>query len=425
MMLWRILLLCLLLTGTAHAESGKVALIIANGTYANAGRLPNPTNDAQLVATAARRAGFDAVTLATDLSLTNFQRALRDFRDKAAGAQVAMVYYAGHGIEGGGKNWLIPVDAALKSDLDLPYEAIDLDRVMEAISGAKVRMVVLDACRNNPFGRSWRSSSRAVTRGLASLDVDDVLVIYSAAPGQTASDGTGANSPFATSLAKRLDQPDLPVQLLGGAVRDDVLAATGGEQRPFVSASITGTPIYLMPGRGGAAMGSAPATTAPPVAATVDQATLDALAWQGAMGANSIDAYQEYRRQFPQGRFVRLAEQNIVRLHDVGGPPLEVQRPRANPPAISSSAPALLFATSSERPLDEGELGSLSAAQLRIARNEIYARHGYVFASPDLRAYFMRFAWYRPSGGALKLNAVEQRNVRLLQEAEKARGAGN
>ncbi len=228
------------------AEARKVALVIANADYANAGPLTNPANDGRVVADAARRAGFESVKVAANLDISSFRRTLRDFRAEASGADVAMIYYAGHGIEGAGKNWLIPVDAGLASNLDLAYEAIDLDLVMEAISGAKIRMVVLDACRNNPFGRSWRSATRSVTRGLGTVDVDDVLVIYAAAPGQTAKDGDGANSPFAASFAQRLVQPDLPIQLLGGLVRDDVLQSTGGEQRPFVSASITGTPVYLV-----------------------------------------------------------------------------------------------------------------------------------------------------------------------------------
>jgi hypothetical protein len=256
----RLLIACLLglLATGAQAQEGarKVALIIGNGNYLNASQLPNPQSDAALVAAAARRAGFDSVTVVGDLDLATFQRALRTFRESAAGAQVAMVYYAGHGIEGHGRNWLIPTDARLASVLDLPYEAVELDRVLEAVSGARIRIVVLDACRNSPFGRAWQSGSRAVSRGLSGVEVDDVLVIYAAAPGQTANDGAGPNSPFAASFARRLVQPGLPVQLLGGAVRDDVLASTGGAQRPYVSASITGTPVYLL--------GPTTASTLPP-----------------------------------------------------------------------------------------------------------------------------------------------------------------
>jgi uncharacterized caspase-like protein len=433
-----LLLLILFLSGSiAVAQSAgqgtgrKVALIIANGSYANTSALTNPTNDARLVADSAKRAGFETVTLATNLSLAQFQRTLRDFREKATGAQVAMVYYAGHGIEGSGKNWLIPVDAALNSDLDLPYEAIDLERVLESVSGAQVRMIVLDACRNNPFGRSWRSVTRAVNRGLSGVEVDDVLVIYAAAPGQTASDGDGGNSPFATSLAKRLTQADLPLQLLGGTVRDDVLASTGGSQRPFVSASITGTPFYLVPRS--AASGAAPAKAPAQVAASVDEATLDALAWQGALGANSADAFREYKSQFPKGRFVRLADQNITRIDQTAPAPSRLPQSQVQTAPVRPAQqmtggrlppPALIFPSSSTKLVTFGQLAGMSLPQLRLARNEIFARNGFDFASPDLKGYFQRFDWYQARTTDIQLNPIEKRNIGLFQEAERSRGAG-
>ena len=246
--LFLLLVLALGLAMPAHAQNGRrVALVIANGNYANTAKLENPVNDGRIVADGLKRAGFTSVDVANDQTLTAFQQALRDFRTKADGAEVALVYYAGHGIEGQGKNWLIPVDAKLAADRDLAFEAIDLDLVMQTIGGAKLRVAIVDACRNNPFGNSWRAGTRAVTQGLGRLEVDDVLVIYAAAPGQTAADGEGANSPFASSLARRLPEPGLAIQLLGGVVRDDVLAATDGAQRPFISASITGTAYYLVP----------------------------------------------------------------------------------------------------------------------------------------------------------------------------------
>lgn len=453
-MIRRFILTCVLLllplTGVSAQQAQnerKVALILANGSYESATQLTNPKNDAQLIAASARKAGFDTVTLVENMSLVQFQRALRDFREQANGAGVAMVYYAGHGIEGAGKNWLIPVDAQLKSDLDLPYEAIDLDRVLEAISGAQVRMVVLDACRNNPFGRSWKATTRAVQRGLGGIDVDDVLVIYAAAPGQTASDGDSGNSPFATSLAKRLTQPDLPIQLLGGAVRDDVLASTGGAQRPFVSASITGTPVYLVP-----RSVNPPAQTGP-TQASIDEATLDALGWQGALGAQSIAAFEEYKAQFPKGRFVKLADQNIVRLRSVGAPaptpaparsedtppqPGRVTTAAARPPAAAAVSPrissgnggtrklpppALIFPDSSSRRLGAADLAPLELVQITLARNEIFARHGFIFNKPVFREYFGRFDWYTPTSRAVQLNPIEQANVQLMLQAERARSA--
>lgn len=298
--IWLFILSAAFLIAPGAAEARKVALIIGNSDYANTSRLVNPANDIKLVAASARSAGFDDVTIAANLSVNDFQKAMRDFRAKAEGAEIAMVYYAGHGIEAQGKNWLIPTDAGLKSDLDLPYEAINLDRVMESVSGAQIRMVILDSCRNNPFGRSWKSGTRAVVNGLASVEADDVLVIFAAAPGQTAADGTGANSPFATSLAKRLPQPDLPVQLLGGAIRDDVLAATAGQQRPFVSASITGTPVYLVPRPGQAPTGN--------------RAALEDLMWKGAVAENSVGAFKAYLAEFPKGKYAAQASESVARL---------------------------------------------------------------------------------------------------------------
>lgn len=298
-------LICL----SASAQTPRrVALVIGNANYQHAGRLANPLSDTRLVAGALRQAGFQTIDAHADLGHQAFGRALRDFRSKASGANVALVYFAGHGIEGNGKNWLIPTDAKLNSEYDLVYEAINLDQVTEALAGARMRVVILDACRNNPLGRSWTRGSRVVGQGLAPIEVDDVLVIYAAAPGQTASDGVGAsNSPFAAALARRLPEPGLPLQLLGGMVRDDVIRATGDRQRPFVSASITGTPYYLVPGAGASAAQSAPPPGPSPEAVELS-------VWQGALAAYTVPAFESYLRQYPAGRFRDLAQQNIARL---------------------------------------------------------------------------------------------------------------
>lgn len=285
----------------AHAAQGrKVALIIGNSHYANTTSLTNPSNDTRLIAQSAREAGFD-VTLVSDQTNNDFQRTLREFRLVADGAEIAMIYYAGHAIEGQGRNWLIPTDAKLETEYDLPYEAINLDRLLESVSGSQVRMLILDSCRNNPFGNSWRRGVRAVPNGLASVEIDDVLIIYAAAPGQVALDGAGGNSPFAKSLAHRLVEPGLPLQLLGGAIRDDVLASTGGRQRPFVSASMTGQPVYLVQ-----------KVTVP--AAGTDRTALEALAWQGASTSDSLPGYRTFLAQFPNGIFARMANDAIARL---------------------------------------------------------------------------------------------------------------
>jgi hypothetical protein len=237
-----------LLTAAPASAEKRVALVIGNGAYKAQGRLDNPPNDARLIGQVLAGAGFATVETKMDVGITEFRQSLRRFQSQANGAEVALVYFAGHGIEAGGTNWLIPTDAELAEDRDLEYEAIKSDLMLQALRGARMRVLVLDACRNNPFGRSWRTGVRSSANGLAKLEADDVLVLFAAAPGQTASDGTGGNSPFASALAKHLPEPGLAIQLLGGKVRDDVLVATGGNQRPYVSASITGQPFYLVPG---------------------------------------------------------------------------------------------------------------------------------------------------------------------------------
>ncbi|WP_373490008.1 caspase domain-containing protein [Parasphingorhabdus sp.] len=316
--LWLFVAAALFFMGSS-LEAKQVALIIGNAQYLNTSPLDNADNDANLVAEAARKAGFDEVTIALDQSVDDFRLTLRRFREQADGADVAMVYYAGHGMEGQGENWLVPIDAELNSSFDLPFETINLNRLMETVAGAQVRVVVLDACRNNPFANSWRAGSRAVARGLAGIDVDDVLVIYAAAPGQTASDGDGANSPFAISLAARLPEPDLPLQLLGGTVRDDVLKATGGKQRPFVSASITGTPIYLTPTR------SAPVASASTAAAGVNQAELEGIAWRGALATDSVSAFSTYLSLFPTGQY---ASEAALKISALLASPVVLAKPR-------------------------------------------------------------------------------------------------
>jgi uncharacterized caspase-like protein len=192
------------------ATQTKVALIIGNGAYKGVPELPNPTNDATAVAGAFLRLGF-SVRLVTDASYDEMRRALLEFSQKARDSEMAVVFFAGHGIELGGENWLIPVDAELKTDLDTEQEAISLRSVMLMVSAAsKLGVVMLDACRNNPFlGKVKRSiATRAVTRGLSRIEpMNNVLVAYAAKDGTTALDGSGDHSPFTTALLKHLETP--------------------------------------------------------------------------------------------------------------------------------------------------------------------------------------------------------------------------
>jgi hypothetical protein len=229
----------------------RVALIIGAGRYSEVASLSNPTRDARLVEEALQRAGFSDVVRVDDPNRDRFMASLRDFAERADGAEVAFVYYAGHGLEVDGTNWLVPVDARLKSDRDLDFEAVRVESVLGAIKGARVRIVALDACRDNPFVPKMRrvNSTRALSRGLGGVEVDDVLLMYASAAGTTAIDGTGGNSPFARALARWLPEPGLDLRFMAGKVRDQVLAETGGTQKPYVSASLSGEALTLAPAR--------------------------------------------------------------------------------------------------------------------------------------------------------------------------------
>ena len=237
--------------GPALAEK-RVALVIGNGAYQNVAKLSNPLKDAGAVATLFEKAGFDWVRTRQDVGNLEFKRALREFNDAAQDADIAVVYYAGHGIQVRDMNYMIPVDAKLATEIDAEDEAVSLDRIVTALEPARrLRLVILDACRDNPFARIMkrRVATRAVSGGLAKMEptLGDTLIAYAAKAGSTADDGEGQNSPFATALIKHLTVPGLDIRLAFGRVRDEVLKNTGNKQEPFVYGSLGGEAISLVP----------------------------------------------------------------------------------------------------------------------------------------------------------------------------------
>ena len=236
---------------SALAEK-RVAFVVGNSSYKNVTPLPNPVNDAAAMAQMFRKAGFDVVESRHDLTNNDMRRALRDFTDKAVDADVAVVYYAGHGIEVEGVNYLVPVDAVLERDTDAYDEAIALDRILQAIEPAKqLRLVILDACRDNPFGKTMKRTvaSRSLGRGLARVEPTgaNTLIAYAAKGGSTAADGNSTNSPFTTALLKYLGQPGLELGKAFRLVRDQVMTATDNRQEPFVYGSLGGNDVALVP----------------------------------------------------------------------------------------------------------------------------------------------------------------------------------
>ena len=202
----------------------RVALVIGNSAYQNVARLGNPANDAAAMTATLKSAGFDVVDSRRDLKTSDMRRALRDFSDQARDADVAVVYYAGHGIEVEGTNYLIPVDAVLERDIDIYDETFALDRILVTIEPAKqLRLVILDACRDNPFAKTMKRTigSRAVGRGLAKVEPTspNTLIAFASKAGSTASDGDSKNSPFTAALVKHIAKPGLDLRKAFGFVR--------------------------------------------------------------------------------------------------------------------------------------------------------------------------------------------------------------
>jgi hypothetical protein len=250
------------LSGLPAAAQTRLALVIGNSNYRAVTPLPNPVNDAKAVADELKSAAFD-VTQALDVSQADMRRAIKDFAAKvtAKGADtVALVYYAGHGVQVDGENFLVPVDANIQSEADIAKAAIRLGDVMSALAAApsKMRIVILDACRNNPFATTKQ------TRGLAIVDAPTgSIVAYSTAPGTEATDGAGAHSPYTAAFIEVAQQPRVQIEQLFKQVRLKVHEATKGQQTPWESSSLT-SDFWFLPSDqppSAAVVASAPAAT--------------------------------------------------------------------------------------------------------------------------------------------------------------------
>ncbi|WP_431206633.1 caspase family protein [Bradyrhizobium betae] len=290
----------------AHAER-RVALVIGNSAYKSVPRLTNPVNDAALVGGMFKKAGFDIVDIKLDLGVVDMRKTLREFGVKARDADVAVIYYAGHGIEQEGNNYLIPTDAVLETDTDVLDETFPLDRVLFAIEPAKqLRLVILDACRDNPFAKTMKRTvaSRAIGRGLAKVEParPNTMIAFAAKAGSTASDGDARNSPFAAALVERLPTPGLDLRKAFGFVRDDVLKNTAYRQEPYVYGSLGGDDVSLVPAK--------PAVLGP-------QASPDSEIrrdYELALQLGTRDVWTAFLNRYPSGFYTDLAKAQLNRI---------------------------------------------------------------------------------------------------------------
>jgi uncharacterized caspase-like protein len=311
-------MLCVVVPGAALAQPSRgiatteerVALVIGNAAY-RVDPLDNPINDARLISASLQRAGFK-VALQENLDRPALLNALREFGNRLNENTVAVLYYAGHGLQLRDRNYLIPVDAEIRSEDEIPLAGIDLSFILGRMSAARSRIniVILDACRNNPFA----GKTVAAPRGLAQMDAPvGTLLAFATAPGKLAADsgtGSSANSLYALYLAKHLLTPGLPVESVFKRVREGVVKDTQQQQVPWESSSLQGEFAFV------------PGVTATAVRDNAaDQEAAGELAfWNSIQSSSRADEYRAYLRQYPNGRFATLAQTRVAALTPAPSP---------------------------------------------------------------------------------------------------------
>jgi uncharacterized caspase-like protein len=326
-------LLCMIFTTVNAARADKrVAFVVGNGAYKNVAQLPNPPIDAKAMASVLRNVGFDVVE-GTNLTRDKMTEKLLDFGKKAEGADVAVFFYAGHGIAISGTNYLLPVDADIKSEMDVKLgAAINIDLTLDQTMGdAKVKLVFLDACRDNPFAAKIKSNatrSVSVQSGLAEMKSGEgTLIAFATGPGQTALDGQeGTNSPFTRALIAHITQPGLEIQQAMTEVRAQVNEETSKGQLPWGHTNLIGA-VYLNPAAAAPANTAAAAPSASvPNAAGATPASIASTApagtdielefWRSVKDSNKPEELNAYLTNYPNGQFKTLALARIASLEN-------------------------------------------------------------------------------------------------------------
>jgi uncharacterized caspase-like protein len=306
-------LMAVILLAPDLAFSARVALVVGNADYRSVSRLANPLNDADAMADALERLGF-TVSLASNTSKSELERLLADFSEKAVSADMSVVFFAGHGIEVAGENYLIPVDATLKSDTRIKFETVALNDILSALGGGRgIKLILLDACRDNPFVASMGGSkARSVVRGLAKVEaLDGIYVSYAAAAGTTASDGVGKHSPYTEALLATIEEPGLELNFLFRKVAGYVRRKTGGAQTPFEYGRLPDERVYLK---------SPEEEKSEPAKASCSEAGEH---WRAIENKASRQLFEAHLEHFGQCAYAPLAAQALRKLDAgaVGKPP--------------------------------------------------------------------------------------------------------
>ena len=370
-------------------------------------------------ATPLKRTGFDVV-LAVDADKAGMDDAEIRFARAARAADVAIFYYSGHAMQMNGVNYLMPIDAKLSDEADLRrMERVD-DIVNDLQQAKNLSILVLDSCRDNPLAEDLKRSigrtrGVSITRGLAKIDnPQGMIVAYSTQANQTAEDGTGRNSPYTAAFLKHIEQSD-EITTVFKHVAADVYESTGQRQRPELSLSAIGD--FYLKGRSIAVAPNSGSNAVPPPPSNPCGAA--EAHWRSTELIGTLAAYQDHLDRFPTCAFASLARAKLAALQRPPTPPPQPPAPPPMPPSPPVAATGFLFPDSDRRYLTRAELGRLPADQLRIARNEIYARKGRYFKDQQLAAYFARMPWYKPYAWDVSLSAIEQANVTLIQSLER------
>ena len=317
-------------SASANIDQRRVALVIGNGAYMHTSFLPNAPNDGRAVAEMLRRLDFEVLE-GIDLDRRRTEELIREFSRTLRGADVGLFFYAGHGLQVNGSNFIVPVDAQLQDESDLDFEAIRLDTILNQLERQpRTNIVLLDACRDNPLSRNLARSmgasrSAAIGRGLARISGSiGTLIAYATEPDNVALDGEGPNSPFTTALLQHMDTPGLEIRQMLTRVRQEVITATDSQQVPWDHSSLTGD-FFFSP----EATGPTPDTNVvvdpntlsglgPALGPNIDPATTELMMWETVqnitVAEQQVAALNFYLEQYPQGRFARLAEIQIAAL---------------------------------------------------------------------------------------------------------------
>ncbi len=325
------------------ADEKRVALVIGNNDYDHAVQLDNPRNDAKGIADALARLNFDT-TLTFDLDQQGMQTTLRDFEERIRDADVALFYYAGHGLQTRGKNYLVSTDADLTSESDLHFNTIDLQIILDFMQDPnRTNIIILDACRDYPLAEQLalslpKSRTTAAARGLARVESGvGTLVAFATAPGDFALDGDGAHSPFGQSLLKHIETPDLEIRQLFTRVRDDVYRSTDGLQIPWDNSSLR-SDFYFK-------RDVDPAPAKPVAQAETSASDAEFLFWETIKDDSSPENYEEFLRLFPESVFANVAKQRLAHAYDPNGTD-RIMRTSVTPivpaPAVSEAPPQVV-----------------------------------------------------------------------------------